>query len=181
MPGMDGEETLHKIKELGDDKYTSIPVIACTANASAGARTMFSNMGFDDFISKPLDIYSLHELLYKWLTPAKDAEVVDYKHGNAEEEAALDDNESKYVDYKEGLQRIGSMPIYDLKTFVIEVHGLKGVAAIVSANELAKQSLALEMLGKSEDVASIEPLLDDYYKYMMEVKEDVEHFLQDHT
>lgn len=205
MPVMDGEETMKAIKELDNGKYRSIPIIACTANATAGALEMFIKLGFSDFISKPLDIYKLHELIYKWLTPSDDAECIEYKHGEAAVHKDLDSEDNTYIDYKEGLQRIGSMPIYlktlrnfcdtipkkkdiikfsfpnDLKTFVIEVHGLKGVAAIVSANELARQSLTLEMMGKSEDVASIEPLLDDYYKYMMEVKLSAEKFISDHT
>ena len=71
--------------------------------------------------------------------------------------------------------------IDDIKTFVIEVHGLKGIAAIVSANELAKQSLALEMMGKNEDIDGIRPLIDDYYKYMEEVRLCAEKFISDHT
>lgn len=205
MPVMDGEETMKAIKALDNGKYSSIPIIACTANASAGALETFMKLGFSDFIAKPLDIYKLHELIYKWLTPGDDAECIEYKHGESVVHKELDSEDNTYIDYREGLQRIGSMPIYlktlrnfcdtipkkkdiisfsfpnDLKTFVIEVHGLKGVAAIVSANELARQSLTLEMMGKSEDVASIEPLLDDYYKYMMEVKLNAEKFISDHT
>ena len=206
MPEMDGEETMNAIKELDNGAYASIPIIACTANASHGAEDQFRQMGFSDFISKPLDIFKIHELLYRWLTPSENAETYQYTHGvtaiteNVEETA-----DNSHIDFNEGLARIGSMPIYlktlrnfcdtipkkkeiintsfpdDIKTFVIEVHGLKGIAAIVSANELAKQSLALEMMGKNEDIDGIRPLIDDYYKYMEEVRLCAEKFISDHT
>lgn len=205
MPVMDGEETMNAIKQLDGGKYDDIPVIACTAGASSDADEMFIKMGFSDFIAKPLDIYKLHDLLYKWLTPDENTECFDYRHGDSITSMELDSGDDEYIDFKEGLARIGSMPIYlktlrnfcdtipkkkdiinfsfpnDIKTFVIEVHGLKGVAAIVSANELARQSLTLEMMGKNEDIAGIEPLLEDYYNYMMDVKMSAEKFISDHT
>ncbi|MCI8306508.1 MAG: response regulator [Lachnospiraceae bacterium] len=205
MPVMDGEETMNAIRQLDGGKYGNIPVIACTAGAASGSKETYINMGFSDFIAKPLDIYKLHELLYKWLTPDENAECFEYRHGDSVTSMELDSEDDEFIDFKEGLARIGSMPIYlktlrnfcdtipkkkdiisfsfpnDIKTFVVEVHGLKGVAAIVSANELARQSLTLEMMGKNEDIAGIEPLLDDYYNYMMDVKLSAEKFISDHT
>lgn len=205
MPVMDGEETMNAIRQLDGGQYDNIPVIACTAGAASGSQELYINMGFSDFIAKPLDIYKLHELLYKWLTPVENAESFEYRHGDSITSMELDSGDDEYIDFKEGLARIGSMPIYlktlrnfcdtipkkkdiisfsfpnDIKTFVVEVHGLKGVAAIVSANELARQSLTLEMMGKNEDIAGIEPLLDGYYNYMMDVKMSAEKFISDHT
>ena len=56
MPGMDGEETLHAIRKLKGDSYKTLPVIVLTANASQGAKEMFIDMGFQDFIPKPLEM-----------------------------------------------------------------------------------------------------------------------------
>lgn len=205
MPAMDGEETMHAIRQLDGGRYADIPIVACTAGAPAGAKEMFTEMGFSDFIAKPLDIYKLHDLLYRWLTPAENAECFEYRHGDSIASGEIASEDDTYIDFKEGLARIGSMPIYlktlrnfcdtipkrkdmisfsfpnDIATFVVEVHGLKGVAAIVSANELARQSLTLEMMGKSEDIDGIEPLLDDYYDYMMQVRMSAEKFISDHT
>ena len=55
MPGMDGVETLHLIRSLDDDYFKQIPVLALTANAIAGAREMFIQEGFNDFIPKPIE------------------------------------------------------------------------------------------------------------------------------
>ncbi|MBR2678434.1 MAG: response regulator [Bacilli bacterium] len=50
MPGMSGDETLAKLKEMpGFDT----PVVALTADAVAGAREKYLDLGFDDYIAKP--------------------------------------------------------------------------------------------------------------------------------
>ena len=70
MPGMDGVETVRQIRCLGG-KYLDLNIIALTANAVKGSREMFLNNGFDDFISKPININELRELLKRYLPPEK--------------------------------------------------------------------------------------------------------------
>ena len=69
MPGMDGVETLEKIREkesgLSDDKKSI--VIALSANAVNGAREMFLSKGFNDFLSKPVQGKDFAACLSKWL------------------------------------------------------------------------------------------------------------------
>lgn len=60
MPGISGVETLQKLKEIpGFD----IPVIAFTANAVAGMKEEYLKEGFDDYISKPIEIGELERIL----------------------------------------------------------------------------------------------------------------------
>ena len=69
MPKMDGIETLARLNEeqlLAE----GITVIALTANAVVGAKETYLNAGFDDYLSKPIDIDHLEEKLAKYL-PAK--------------------------------------------------------------------------------------------------------------
>ncbi len=64
MPGMDGFEVL---KELKAYKTTcNIPVIAVTARAMKEDREMFLSAGFDDYISKPIDLDVLYKTIEKW-------------------------------------------------------------------------------------------------------------------
>lgn len=65
MPGMDGIETLRHIKE--ECIAESMPVIALTANAVSGARQMYLDCGFQDYLSKPIAGDSLEKALYSWL------------------------------------------------------------------------------------------------------------------
>jgi signal transduction histidine kinase/CheY-like chemotaxis protein len=63
MPGMDGIETVSKIRELG---YTGT-IVALTANAVAGQQDVFLANGFDGYISKPIDIRQLNGALNKFI------------------------------------------------------------------------------------------------------------------
>ncbi|MDR2546188.1 MAG: transporter substrate-binding domain-containing protein [Lachnospiraceae bacterium] len=75
MPEMDGVETVRRIRELGG-KYESLVIIALTANAIKGAREMFLENSFNDFLPKPIDSVELRKLLRKWL-PADKVVVID--------------------------------------------------------------------------------------------------------
>ncbi|GHV70669.1 hypothetical protein AGMMS49928_19320 [Spirochaetia bacterium] len=67
MPGMDGIEAVRIIRNEIDSEYArKIPIIALTANALAGYEEMFLSSGFSGFISKPIDIVRLDEMLKKF-------------------------------------------------------------------------------------------------------------------
>jgi len=70
MPEMDGVEAIREIRKLGA-QYASLPVVALTANAIQGAKEMFLSNGFNGFISKPIEMQELNEILSKWLPPEK--------------------------------------------------------------------------------------------------------------
>jgi len=70
MPDMDGIEAVAEIRKLGE-KYKSLPIIALTANAVQGAKEMFLLNSFNDFISKPIDIQKMIEILINWLPKEK--------------------------------------------------------------------------------------------------------------
>ncbi len=66
MPGMDGIETLQTLREekLLENGTT---VISLTANAIVGAREMYINAGFDDYLSKPIESRLLEKKLASYL------------------------------------------------------------------------------------------------------------------
>ena len=67
MPGFDGVETLKRIRELRNGMYQDLPVIALTANTVSGAREMFRNEGFTEFVPKPIERMVLERVLRKVL------------------------------------------------------------------------------------------------------------------
>ena len=69
MPKMDGIETLIAIKELPNSPNHDIPYIALTANAITGARELYINAGFNDYLSKPIDSEELEDILINHLPP----------------------------------------------------------------------------------------------------------------
>ncbi|MDR2662669.1 MAG: response regulator, partial [Treponema sp.] len=67
MPGMDGIEVTAAIREFNK----TVPVIALTANAVSGMRELFLEKGFNDFLSKPIEIAKLDALVAKWIPADK--------------------------------------------------------------------------------------------------------------
>ena len=71
MPGMDGVETLHRMKELENNLSPDVPVIALTANALSGAKDQYYDYGFDDYLSKPVDYSDLEKTILSYLPKEK--------------------------------------------------------------------------------------------------------------
>ncbi len=66
MPEMDGVETTAKIREY-NDYYKNVPIIALTANALVGNDTALLSMGFNGYLSKPIDVTLFNKCLTRWL------------------------------------------------------------------------------------------------------------------
>ena len=67
MPGMDGIEATNKIREIGTDYAKNIPIIALTANAILGNEQLFLSKGFQAFLSKPINLKRLDNVIRKWI------------------------------------------------------------------------------------------------------------------
>ena len=65
MPGMDGYETMAKMNE--DSELKTIPVIAVTAQAMLGDRERCLSAGAVGYVSKPINVNTLTELLVKYI------------------------------------------------------------------------------------------------------------------
>ena len=63
MPEMDGLEATMAIREREKTTGTHIPIIAITANAMVGDREKCLAAGMDEYISKPVDVAKLYEVL----------------------------------------------------------------------------------------------------------------------
>lgn len=66
MPEMDGIETTQLIRKLDGGYFKELPVIALTANAVNGAKEMFLEAGFQDFVSKPIAMEQLCDCIKKY-------------------------------------------------------------------------------------------------------------------
>ena len=68
MPEMDGIETVRRIRnEIPGDYARAVPIIALTANAIIGNEKLFLDNGFQDYLSKPIDMSKLNVILQKWV------------------------------------------------------------------------------------------------------------------
>ncbi|MCM1258031.1 MAG: response regulator [Roseburia sp.] len=71
MPEMDGLEVLERSKHMAGNLCKDTPIIMLTANAVAGAREEYLEMGFDAFLSKPIFPDKLVELIRDMLPEEK--------------------------------------------------------------------------------------------------------------
>ncbi len=70
MPGMDGIEVLHHIKEDEESINKDSPSIALTANAVMGAKDFYLKEGFTGYLSKPIEPEKLEEAIKEYLNPS---------------------------------------------------------------------------------------------------------------
>ena len=71
MPGLDGTETMKRIKALENSANKDTPFICLTADAVSGARTHYISEGFIDYLTKPIDSKALERTLIKYLPKEK--------------------------------------------------------------------------------------------------------------
>ena len=67
MPVMDGYTATRKIRQ--QPRFSTLPVIAMTANAMDGDRERALECGMNDHISKPLNVESMFATMAKWIKP----------------------------------------------------------------------------------------------------------------
>lgn len=77
MPNMDGIEALKASRELPGNLCADVPVIALTANAIVGAKEMYLEAGFDDYLSKPVKMEVLDTMLSTYLSGSKNDVAVE--------------------------------------------------------------------------------------------------------
>lgn len=63
MPGMDGVESVHILRENGNE----MPIIALTANSYSGSRDKYIEEGFTDYLPKPFQYKDLNKILRKYM------------------------------------------------------------------------------------------------------------------
>ena len=180
MPGVDGIEAMKAIRALNGGRYKDLPIVILTANAIAGTREMFLDAGFDDFLSKPIDVSKLHHILEKWIPsnkqqakphPADAKGHIDY-FGNAELFIeGCDVNRGitlaggsveNYLSilkvfHKDGYRKIEELESVasDIEMYTIIIHAIKSACANIGANVLAEEAKALEGAGARNDAEFI--------------------------
>jgi PAS domain S-box-containing protein len=193
MPKMDGVEAAKIMRESG---YSS-PIIALTANAIIGQAEILLKSGFDDFISKPIDIRQLNAILNKFIRDKQNPEVIkearrqyeiskistrniDFKANPVLQMAFIRDAKKKFPILSTISKNIDSATDEDLQLFTINVHAMKSALANVGEKTLSNVARKLEAAGKDGNRAVIsadtEPFLDNLRKFIQKLEsvEDAE-------
>lgn len=110
MPDMDGIETLKRIRERLSAKR--LPAIALTANAISGARKMYLENGFQEYLTKPIRGEDLEKMLIKFLPESKvklTENIVDAvgENGETADKKEEDTKDILYIDYRHALEYAG--------------------------------------------------------------------------
>ena len=189
MPGMDGIETLEKIRE----SYPDLPVYALTANATAG-EDFYRSKGFNGYLSKPIDSETLEKTIMRhipeeMMMKAEKNEYIEELTEMPEDMLWIYDTEG--VDAEEGIRNSGGISQYifslnlffdtidgnikvlrdsldsrNIRLFTIKVHALKTSARIIGALDLSNLCYSLEEAGNKQDIDYIMghsgKLLEDY-------------------
>lgn len=93
MPEMDGIDTLRNIKALEVSGLSTVPIAALTANAVSGAREMFLEAGFDEYLSKPIERDKFEKILREYLPKEK----IIYTAGKGEEAESYERKAESYI------------------------------------------------------------------------------------
>jgi len=177
MPDMDGIETTQYIRALGkyDPYYRNLPIIALTANVVYGVNEMFLKNGFNDFLSKPIEIKKLNAVLEKWIPKGQKNVITHNDTGpksimidglDVEQGIKLSGGSYEFyleilaVFYEDGIQKIDEIndciANNKMADYPIYVHALKSAATNIGAGRLAEAAGALEAAGARGDINYIQ-------------------------
>jgi signal transduction histidine kinase/DNA-binding response OmpR family regulator len=160
MPKMDGIEAVKIIRAKG----YSLPIAALTANAIVGNDILFKESGFDDYISKPIDIRDLDRILVKFIHD-RHPEQKTAKHPNPTEKSENMNPKLFEVFLKDVKKAVVSMPAQfasgDLKALTITAHGMKSAAANVGEREVSETAKTVELAAKDNDNNTVAKELPD--------------------
>lgn len=67
MPEMDGYSATIDIRKIEEDTKVHVAIIAMTANAMVGDKEKCLDCGMDEYLSKPVNIEKLKEILSQWI------------------------------------------------------------------------------------------------------------------
>lgn len=179
MPGMDGIETVEKIRETHPD----LPVYVLTANSTT-SEEYYRSKGFHGYLTKPIDIRTLETTIMKHLPEEimkkpNEQDAVEDLHELPDKYAFLTSLDSISVD--DGIRNSGGIQNFifslrmfldtieeqsnvirkafeehDIRMYTVKVHALKSSARIIGATKLAELAASLEDAGNKEDLAKIE-------------------------
>jgi hypothetical protein len=160
-------------------------------------KEMFLSNGFNDFLSKPIEINKLNEILEKWIpkekkekytvehkekltvSPVFEIEGINVAYGIT----MAGESVSNYlkilsVFYKDGMKKIMDIKECFKKNtnlYMIHVHALKSALSSIGAKDLSEIAKSLELAGKCEDMAYLDSNNDIFLEKLEILLGNIEH------
>lgn len=158
MPGMDGVEAMQEIRKL----YPAANIIALTANAIDGAKNYYLQCGFNDYLTKPVVLQDLENVLNKFV-PESYIKNVDRPQATMISNGVdRDIYKQVYLDIPKKLKLYNELiEQRDFENYTIQVHALKSVAKLIGYDDLSELARGHEAAGKNGNYTYI---INDYPK-----------------
>lgn len=208
MPGLDGIETLQEMRRR-ENGGKEVPVIALTANAVTGAREMYLEAGFADFLAKPVKPEKLEKMLMDMLPPEKvklpknvndssgstqreEEEVIpevdginwDFARLYCKDKKIWQDTLRRFaVTMEQEAQKLEK--IYEqlcrlseeaeqsaqaFRTYCVQVHSMKGTAAMAGAVSLSGVAEMLESAAKEKNGKNVRDITPHFIEEWRKMK-----------
>jgi CheY-like chemotaxis protein len=152
MPGMDGYALAAALRAMEGPNTLRLPIIAVTANAMKGEAERCIAAGMDGYLTKPVTIARLREVLVAWLPVCAAADAVP--EPLLQQDGALD---RSVLEAWFGEDRLAMADLLDRFVETAEAAApalrLKGVARAVGANPLAEVADVLERASAENEAA----------------------------
>lgn len=164
MPKMDGYQATEKIR--AQPQFKDIPIIAMTAGAMKGDVNRALKSGMNDHISKPIHIPKMFQIMEKWITPHKRADMYNFPPTIIDSDIALKRLQGNTRIYTNLLSKFTLNQqnfVSDLHKTIIEndwdsaerlVHSLKGIAGTIGAERLQQHCAHLEIECRDHSIKS---------------------------
>jgi CheY-like chemotaxis protein/HPt (histidine-containing phosphotransfer) domain-containing protein/anti-sigma regulatory factor (Ser/Thr protein kinase) len=188
MPVMGGRAATTEIRRMKE--YDSLPVIALSADAMTSVRDECLDIGMNDFLTKPINPYTMLETIRKWIRPRAALSQLDETSQPLGRAAGTTD----CIDINDGLSHVGGKHkfYYDLLAqFLMNnqnypeelvrslrddpqkarrmIHTMKGLSGNLGMRNLYELSKKLEKaIQNNEDQSSV----------LLSVKEEFEHIVR---
>jgi signal transduction histidine kinase/DNA-binding response OmpR family regulator len=201
MPDMDGIEAAMAIREWeARTDRPSVPIVALTANAVVGMKEMFIKKGFNDFLSKPIDVSMLDEILNRWIPEEKREKRKDKLEIKNEINSPASNSSFPNIpgiDVKRGIALIGGkeemyrrlLSLFctdagqrmsmlknsagDITAIANQAHALKGVTANLGALEISAEAAQLESACKASDINYMKKNFDGFIEHLAELVNNI--------
>ncbi len=208
MPGLDGIETLQEMRRRENGCAREVPVIALTANAVTGAREMYLEAGFADFLAKPVKPEKLEKMLMDILPreKVKLTKNVNDRSGSAQKEQELIPEidginwdfarlyckdkkiwldtlrqfaitmEQEAQKLEKGYEQLCELPEKSKESaqafhaYCVQVHSMKGTAAMAGAVTLSGVARMLEFAAKENNGKRVRDVTPHFIEEWREMK-----------
>jgi signal transduction histidine kinase/CheY-like chemotaxis protein len=200
MPEMDGIDTAAVIRAIPGDYCERLPLVAFTANAMVGMRETFLQRGFNDYLTKPIEIRKLHEIMDTWIPKEKRRQAI-YKevtqscllNGRYIEGIDLAAGKERFCDEDAYLQilhaycvhtpilleKLKNVSAENLKDYAVTIHGIKGSSYGIFAMAVGKEAEALELAAMNGDLEIVEKKNDVFVGNVEKLLSDLNALLSD--